>query len=236
MSVLSSPSLLLALQQYQDAYDQAIKLHSVFDDEEASELLTMQSVLAEKCEKLLEVGQLEWSDCGNLGRHLHFLAHFLTRDDKDSCKQDVTDILFFDLPTALKSLVAKSSDQSHIDQRLRDEVLPLVQGAHYDSAVRKCFVVLTDRLRRAFGIKDGLDGEELVNLVFGKGGKIPVALDDGRKQAFRNLISGFYGVYRHRYAHNGLQPGLAEVSAIVEMANSILLEIEEIASESAKKA
>jgi hypothetical protein len=171
MSVLSSPSQLLALQQYQEAYDQAIKLHSVFDDAEASELLTMQSVLADKCEKLLEVAQLDWSDCGNLGRHLHFLAHFLNRDDKDSCRQDVTDILFFDLPTALKSLIAKSSDQSHIDQRLRDAVLPLIQGAHYDSVVRKCFVVLTDRLRRAFGIKDSLDGEELVTSSLEKVGR-----------------------------------------------------------------
>lgn len=114
--------------------------------------------------------------------------------------------------------------------------MPLVHGGHYDSAIRKSFVILTDRLRRAFGVNEQLDGEDLVNLVFGKGGKIPIALDEGKKQAFRNLISGFYGVYRNRYAHNDVEPQLAQVGAIVELANSILAEVEEIANESAKKA
>jgi len=136
----------------------------------------------------------------------------------------------------LKSLIARSADESHIDQRLKDAVMPLVHGNHYDSAIRKCFVILTDRLRRAFGIKDPLDGEDLVNVVFGKGGKIQIAIDEGRKQAFRNLISGFYGVYRNRYAHNEVEPTVAQVGAIVELANSILIEVEEIANESARKA
>lgn len=106
--------------------------------------------------------------------------------------------MFFDLPIALRNIVAKSADDGHLDQRLRDAVTPLMQGGHYDSAVRKVFVVLTDRLRRAFGVSEQIDGDDLVNLVFGKGGNIPVALDDSKKQAMRNLISGFYGVYRNR--------------------------------------
>ena len=81
-----------------------------------------------------------------------------------------------------------------------------------------------------------MDGEDLVNLVFGKGGKIPVALDDAKKQALRNLISGFYGVYRNRFAHNNVDPNLAQTRAIVEMANTIILDIEAISSASAKQA
>jgi hypothetical protein len=236
MSALGSPSLLLAVQQYQEAYDQAIDLFSVFEDADEQELLKMTGALAERCQELLSVAGLEWENCGNLGRHLTFLEYYLKRDDKESCAQDIRDILFFDMPTALKGLIAKSTDQRHIDQRLKDAVMPLVQGRHYDSAIRKSFVVLTDRLRRAFGVSSQLDGEDLVNLVFGSGGKIPVALDSSKKQAFRNLVSGFYGVYRNRYAHNDVEPGIAEVGAIVEMANSILLEIEAISSDSAKKA
>jgi hypothetical protein len=112
----------------------------------------------------------------------------------------------------------------------------LIHGGHYDSAIRKCFVILTDRLRRAFGIEEQLDGEDLVNKVFGKGGRIPIAIDDGRKQAFRNLIAGFYGVYRNRFAHNDIEPTAAQVDSIVELTNSILVEVEEIASESARNA
>jgi hypothetical protein len=236
MSAFGSPSLLLAVQQYQKAYDQAIELFSVFEDAEPSELLRLQARLAEECGELLKVARIEWENCGNLGRHLGFLELYLKKNDKVNCHQDIKDILFSDLPAALKSLIAKSADESHIDQRLRDGVMPLVHGGHYDSAIRKSFVILTDRLRRAFGVQDQLDGEDLVNLVFGKGGKIPVALDESKKQAFRNLISGFYGVYRNRYAHNDVEPQLAQVGAIVELANSILAEVEQIANASIKSA
>lgn len=99
-----------------------------------------------------------------------------------------------------------------------------------------CPALLTDRLRRAFGVVEELDGEDLVNLVFGKGGKIPVALDEPKKQAMRNLISGFYGVYRNRFAHNDVLPDLAQTRAIIEMGNTIILDIEVIASASASKA
>lgn len=236
MSAFGSPSLLLAVQQYQKTYDEVIELFSVFDDADSAELLRMQARLSEECEELLKVARIDWKDCGNLGRHLGFLELYLKKNDKENCKQDIKDILFSDLPAALKSLIAKSADESHIDQRLRDGVMPLVHAGHYDSAIRKSFVILTDRLRRAFGVQEQLDGEDLVNLVFGKGGKMPVALDESKKQAFRNLISGFYGVYRNRYAHNDVEPQLAQVGAIVELANSILAEVEQIANESLKKA
>lgn len=236
MTTTSPPSLLSSVQQYQKTYEKAIEMFNVFEDAEPSELLRMQETLAEEVEKLLNVSGLDWTQCANLGRHLTFLTHYLKKNDKVSCAGDIKDVLFFDLPVALRNLIAKSSDDQHFDQRLKDGVLPLVQGGHYDSAVRKVFVLLTDRLRRAFGVQDEMDGEDLVNLVFGKGGKIPVALDDAKKQALRNLISGFYGVYRNRFAHNDIEPNLAQARSIIEMANTIILDIEAIANASAKTA
>ena len=218
MTTTSPPSLLASVQQYQQTYEKAIEMFNVFDEADPPELMRMQEALALEAEKLLNISGLEWGQCGNLGRHLTFLTHYLKKNDKGSCAQDIKDVLFFDLPAALRNLIAKSSDDQHFDQRLKDGVLPLLQGGHYDSAVRKAFVLLTDRLRRAFGVQEEMDGEDLVNLVFGKGGKIPVALDDAKKQALRNLISGFYGVYRNRFAHNDIQPDLAQARAIIEMA------------------
>jgi hypothetical protein len=165
---------------------------------------------------------------------LNFLSYYLKRNDKESCALDIKDIVFFDLPATLKALIALSSDDQHFDQRLKDAVFPLLDGGHLDSAIRKAFIVLTDRLRRAFGVKADVDGEDLVNQVFGKGGKISVALDEPRKQAFRNLISGFYGVYRNKYAHNDSEANVADARAIVEMTNQIILEIEQVANASAK--
>jgi hypothetical protein len=231
----TSQSLATSVQQYQKTYDKAIELHNLFEDSEAPELLRMQKTLAEEVQNLLNVSGISWESCGNLGRHLTFLHHYLKSNDKVSCAQDARDILFFDLPATLRNIVAKFADDTHFDQRLRDAVIPLMQGGHYDSAVRKVFVVLTDRLRRAFGVSEQIDGDDLVNLVFGKGGKIPVALDDSAKQAMRNLISGFYGVYRNRYSHNDIQPEVAQARAIIEMANTIILDIETIASSSARR-
>jgi hypothetical protein len=235
-AVATSSSLATAVQQYQRTYDKAIELFNVFEDSDAPELLRMQESLVEEVQRLLNVSGLSWDQCGNLGRHLTFLRRYLNANDKSSCAQDIKDIVFFDLPTALRNLVAIAADDEHLDQRLKDGVLPLVHGGHYDSAVRKVFVVLTDRLRRAFGVTEEIDGEDLVNVVFGKGGKIPVALEESKKQAMRNLISGFYGVYRNRFAHNDVEPDLGQTRAILEMANTIILDIEEIASASAIKA
>ena len=46
------------------------------------------------------------------------------------------------------------------------------------------------------------------------------------------LISGFYGVYRNKYAHNDSEANIADTQAIVEMTNQILLEIEQVANAS----
>jgi hypothetical protein len=226
----------MAVQQYQRTYDKAIEMFGLFEDSEPAELLRLHTTLAEESDVLIRIARLEWENCGNLRRHLNFLDHYLKKNDKVSCLGDIKDILISDLPAALKSLIARSADENHIDQRLKDAVMPLVHGGHYDSAIRKCFVILTDRLRRAFGIEDQLDGEDLINKVFGRGGRIPIVIDDGEKQAFRNLIAGFYGVYRNRYAHNDVQPTAAQVATIIELSNSILVEVEEIASESANNA
>jgi len=234
MDISQSNTIVLSVQQYQNAYDKAIELFNLFEDSEPDELFRFYGLLVEEVEKLINISGLEWGQCGNLGRHLHFMDYYLKRNDKEGCAADIRDIVFYDLPTALKNLISGATTESHFDQKLRDAVLPLIQGGHYDSAIRKAFIVLTERLRRAFGVTDKIDGDDLVNLVFGKGGKIPVALEDSKKQSYRNLISGFYGVYRNKYAHHNVEPSLSEAKAILEMANNIIIEIEAISMESAK--
>lgn len=229
-------SLTSVLQQYQLTHDKAVQLYGLFEEAEPSELLRVQQELGGNATKLVEIAGLEWEQCGSLGRHLTFLEYYLKRNDKDGCYSDIKDILFYDLPATLRSLISEASEDQFLDEKLRESVVPLMDGSHFDSAIRKTFVVLTERLRRAFGVQDEIDGEDLVNLVFGKGGKIPVALDDSKKQALRNLISGFYGVYRNRYAHNDRDATASDAKAIVHMANQILCEIEAVSRTSAEYA
>jgi len=225
-------NILESLHQYQRVHDKAIELFNLFEDSEPDELLRHEEQLSDEADKLINISGLEWDECGNLGRHLHFLSYYLSRGNKSSCFADIRDILFSDLPEAFRNLIGKSIPESHLDQKLKDGVLPLVKGGHYDSAIRKAFIILTESLRRSFGVEEEIDGEDLVNLVFGKGGKIPVDLDDSKKQAYRNLIAGFYGVYRNKFAHNDAEASLSEVKAIIEMANNIIIEIESISIQS----
>jgi hypothetical protein len=233
MNLGNSNSFVLAVQQYQALYDRALELFNVFEDADVTELQRRREELDTQVKRFLNVSGLDWSACYNLDRHLHFLKYWLDCGDKQGCFSDVKDIVFNDLPTALKNLVKSTPQDSHFDQNLRDAVFPLVQGGHYDSAIRKAFIVLSDRLRRAFGVvEEHVDGEALANMVFGKGRKIPVVLDEAKKQCYRNLISGFYGVYRNKFAHYDVVPSLSEVKAILEMVNTIIIEIEKISAAS----
>jgi len=229
---MNSNTTILSVEQYQRAYDKVIELNNLFEDADPDELLRLHRSLAEEVLKLLNMSGVDWNQCGNLGRHLKFIEYYLKRKDKEGCASDIRDILFYDLPATLRSIISQPSVESHFDLKLHDSVLPLINGGHYDSAIRKAFVVLSDRLRRAFGVSNDIDGEELVNQVFGKGGKITVKLDEAKKQCYRNLISGFFGVYRNKYAHNDIEPSLSEAKAILEMTNNIIREIETISMNS----
>lgn len=222
----------LAVEQYQVLYDKALEMYHLFEDVDAAELQRRTEEINGLVDRFLSVSGLTYADCGNLGRHLHFIRYYLKQNDREACKADIFDIVFSDLPTTLKKLIQDFPSESHLDEKLKNSVLPLIHDGHYDSAIRKSFVVLTDRLRRAFGVGGDVDGDHLVNAVFGGKGKVELRLDDTKKQAYRNLFSGFYAVYRNRHAHADIEPSLAEVKAIIEMTNNLLIEIEEIASQS----
>jgi hypothetical protein len=174
-------------------------------------------------------------DCGSLARHLCFSEYYITLGEKYACFSDIKDMVFSDLPTESHALVQRDSSDSHLDEKLRNSVMPLVRGRHYDSAVRKAFVVLTERLRQAFGVLDDIDGEQLVNAGSGGKGKLAIHLDEPKRKGYRNLFSGFYVVLRNRYAHADVEPDLSEAKAIVEMTNSLLHEVEGIASRSVEE-
>lgn len=228
MNIGDESGFFAAVEQYQNAYERALELLNLYEDTEIEGLKLLQTNLEIEIEKFLNLTGLEMSDCGSLGRHLHFMSYYFDKGNKSSAEQDIRDIVFFDLPAGLRKLITTGSVESHFDQHLKDAVYPLLQGGHFDSAIRKAFVILTDRLRRAFAVTEDLDGEQLVNYVFGARAEIPLAMDDSKKQQYRNLIGGFYGVYRNRFAHNDIQPKLSEVKTILEMTNSIILDLEEI--------
>ena len=221
-------SLQSTLRQYQRICESAVALLVAFSDADPPELLRLRAILEVEFQRFLELSGLDVAHCGEFSRHLSFLEHYLRKNRKVECRNDIENIVSRDLPTALNSFLSTFDEQPHLDPRLRDTVLPLIRGKHFDSAVRKIFVVLTEWLRLVFDVQGEVDGDDLIIQIFGKGGKLLVAVGDAKRQAMRNLISGFYGVYRNKYAHNDRQPSLAETRAILEMANAIILEVESL--------
>ena len=140
--------------------------------------------------------------------------------------QDIKDIIFFDLPQLFNQLLSLSEDNEEFDPAIKTAIFPLLDGGHYDSAIRKVFVLLTDRIRRKFNVIEQIDGEELINKIFGGKNTLNLNIDDNTRQSLRNLLSGFYGIFRNKFAHNAIEPKQSEVKAVLEMANAILLEIE----------
>jgi len=83
-------------------------------------------------------------------------------------------------------------------------------------------------MRHIFNIHFPIDGEDLINKIFGSNSKLCVNLNEDQKQAMRNLLSGFYGVFRNNFAHNDVEPDIGQSRAILEMGNSIILKLEAI--------
>lgn len=217
---------LQAFKRYYDLDSQAKRIFFLFEDAPPSELLPLAEMLGSETTKFLKEAKIDWNCCGNLGRHLTFLVKNLTKGQKESCFQDIKDIIFFDLPQLFNHLISMSGDNEELDQAIKTSIIPLLDCGHYDSAIRKVFILLTDRIRRKFNITDIIDGEELINKVFEGKNSTKLNIDDNKKHSMRNLLSGFYGIFRNKFAHNVVEPQQSEVKAVLEMANAILFEIE----------
>lgn len=217
---------LQAFKHYYDLDSLAKRIYFLFEDAETSELLPLAEALVSETTKFLDEAKLDWNCCGNLGRHLTFLVRNLKKGLKQSCSQDIRDIIFFDLPQLFNKLLSLPEEHEDFDPAIKTSIFPLLDGGHYDSAIRKVFVLLTDRIRRKFNVTEQLDGEDLINRIFGGKSTVQMNIDENIKQSLRNLLSGFYGIFRNKFAHNAIDPKQSEVKAVLEMANAILLEIE----------
>ncbi len=162
---------------------------------------------------------------GNTRRHLGFLKYWLERDNKKSAQSDVNDLCESDFPALREHYRTWLEKSSAVDSELQEKVVGLLTKREFDSAIRKAFIVLTSRIRSLFSLPEDKDGPELVNLVFGSKSTVAVPLDASQKQAYRDLLSGLYGTYRNRYAHNDCNPDWIEVLGLIAFINLALRDL-----------
>lgn len=212
--------------EFKRVYDLAERIRAKFDTgAKASELpqdLQLLDAAYEQLKRLLPVGV----SAGNIGRHLGFLKYYLEREKVESCRGDIRDICLFDLPALEQSFRDWCASQQHYDAEFAEKVGELLRERYLDSAVRKGFVVLKERLVRSFDVPGDVDGRELVNQVFGGKGYLSGKIPESEREAMRNLLDGLFGVFRNVYGHRDVEPDWYEVEAILAMINWSLKRIE----------
>jgi hypothetical protein len=216
-----------------DAFDRfrnyALRLRQMFDaGRDPDELLGDAENLRELYANLREILPKEVRDTSNLGRHLSFMTDFLRKGQPSRCRQDVEEILNLDLPNLESAFREWCKSLVHYDEELAEKIGDLLVRAEYDSAVRKAFVILRARLKAGFGIHEELDGADLVNRIFGRSGHPSLLLGEPERQAYRDLLSGLYGVFRNRYAHRDDGGSWYEADAVLSMVNCVLKQLDSL--------
>ena len=157
-------------------------------------------------------------------RHIKFMEYWLGKNDRRSCISDIGSICDYDIEDLENAFHSWCENPDHYDFELVQSISDLLAHRQVDSAIRKSFVVLKERLCKNFGASRDLDGPELVNKIFGKGSTIQ-SLSESERQAMRDLLAGLYGVFRNRFAHRNEAPSWSEADAIISMINNVLQEL-----------
>jgi hypothetical protein len=216
--------------EFSQVRDLAERIRAKFDaNSSADELLHDVEILRaafEALKRTLPSG----TPVGNFPRHLAFLERWLKQGQLDPCRGDIDDICRLDLPALERAFDAWRDAEHHYDPEFVEKVGRLLEEQHLDSAVRKAFVLLKERLTRSFGMPTSLDGVALVNAAFGAKGRLAGKIPDSEREAMRDLLAGLYGIFRNQYGHRDVDPAWFEVEAVLAMVNWALRSIDEYSS------
>jgi hypothetical protein len=110
----------------------------------------------------------------------------------------------------------------HLDYGLRKAIGPLLSAGEYDSVIRKALVHLKTRVCNHLDLPKTLDGDDLVNRVFGKAASLLPDLTPSQRESYRSLFSGMYGLLRNHYMHNDVVVDGTELDVVLANANFLL--------------
>lgn len=159
---------------------------------------------------------------GSLDKRFAWADYWLGKNKPSNILGDLTDIVDRDLPAVEKGFRDWCASQKHYDAELGKGIGDLLTERQLDSAVRKAFVLLKERLVRNFGVSSELDGRDAVNKVFGREGFLAGRIPDAERESMRNLLDGLFGVFRNTYGHRDVAPEWHEADAVLSMVNLIL--------------
>jgi hypothetical protein len=162
----------------------------------------------------------------DLARHLHFLRYYLEQNQIEKCRQDIKNICRLDVPKLEQAVRAEVGSEDQHDPEFIEKIGPLLRDQHLDSAIRRAFVILKERLVKRFELNQNLDGSELVNAVFGKTGVLAGRIPEWEQRGMRDLLNGLYGMFRNPYGHRDIDPGWFEAAAVLGLIDWVLKKID----------
>jgi len=204
----------------------ARKLLISFDYDNISSLKSALFELEISYEKVIPY--LSKGDPSNFRRHCSFMQHYLDQDDKEHCKQDIIDICTVDIPQIERESYHYELPKDSYDKELKKKINSLLNQREFDSAIRKGFVILKERMKKKFGTKEKIDGSDLVNKIFGNKGLVVGYIEEDERQALRNLLDGAYGIFRNKYGHDDVEASWQETEAVISLINWSLIRIDSI--------
>lgn len=191
----------------------------------AAELLHEVATLKTLHENLEQILPAGVKGVGNFARHIAWIEKNIKRDALACSEGDFKDLCEHDIPEIEAAFKKWCQDPQHFDRELDEGVTNLLMRQENDSAVRKAFVILKERLVKRFGGNKDSDGLDLVNQIFGSKGSLAGKVDDSTLQAYRNLLAGLYGISRNKFAHQNVTTPRYEAEGLIGMINFLLKDL-----------
>lgn len=206
----------------------AFRLREKFIEGEPINVLRSHfEILEETFNELTNDISPEFKPISELGRHIYWTGRNLSDGKPDSCIHDVIQICDTDID-AFEDSYIQYQQRLFLNKDIPDSILKLLAEENNDSAVRKAFIILTEKLRSKFNIPQNTDGKDLINSIFGKSGQASIAMPSDHRESLRDLLSGMYGVFRNRYMHSNQVEWSYEADIIVGMINILIYRIDSI--------
>ncbi|HYN89711.1 MAG TPA: TIGR02391 family protein [Ardenticatenaceae bacterium] len=129
-------------------------------------------------------------------------------------------------PDDVKAMNLVLAERHRFDQELMRRCGPLLDQGYYQAAVQQAFTILEVRLRERTGqAAIGQSSGDILKTGLGSA-RAPLAvrlgLDTTETAALRDLLSGFFRVFRNPAAHTLLEYEADEAQAILAMVNLLL--------------
>lgn len=142
----------------------------------------------------------------------------------------VTRVIFFVytviiFPAAILSIIKDERVREYV--RLSKQITPELISSNSQAAIENAFTYFEDYLRKRLDVTPQIYGEELINLAFGKDGKLLHSEVDNENKGVRNFVSGAYATFRNPRKHRVVQDDEQMTHIIINIVESLIKIVDE---------